>query len=114
MDELKDYTLNKKRALDKKAVACDRIKFQIEPRDGGNQTVIECNTGMYEVLRSCIEKYYSEISKVHAIGEADQKVERNSLSVESVMKICNRKVRGEIYHQPVSYHLQDSCQWEGS
>ena len=88
------YTINRQKALNKKASACDRPPLTLELKDNGKQTVIVCNTGTYEVTRQCIIQYYTSISSRHAIDEITDCYDQVRAKVGDKIKIVNRTKLG--------------------
>lgn len=89
---VKDYTLDKRKALDKKSDACKRehMKSQMKP---GRNLVIQFSTAAYEYARSFLEKLlYDE--KFPFSVEKRESLEQNDLTVDICYKILNTKADG--------------------
>ena len=87
----RQYSLNKKKALQKKLENC-QANTMIEMKDNGRQMVLSCSTAYYEHLKSNIIQYFcmmNETSNTLAIDTRNV-ADSNGLIVEHVLRITNR------------------------
>ena len=90
------YSLNRQKALLKKAAACDREPIQFLLKDCGRQSVIVCNTGTYELTREVFNHYYSHVSTKFGIKEVTDIFDRERAKVGDKLKIYNRNAKREV------------------
>lgn len=100
--ELRSYELKQDRALAKKLCATDRDIVQVRNTDGG--LVIDLNTGMYELLKSVADKFYTHDhpNKCNKIPVKDKK----GRLVETKYKLTQR---GQGVYTINLYHTTCSC-----
>lgn len=90
--ELRGYELNKTKAIDKKLQYTEREMFTAEETAGG--ITVQLNTGMYELLKAVVHKYYSDETNQYDYQHIPVIDHRGSL-VETKYKVA--KGRSKLY-----------------
>ena len=97
--EIRDYILNRQKAISKKRQACNRPFIKIIPKDGGKQTKLECSVGCFELLRRyLLDTNYNKhiFEKYNLAVEVNHVTEQSGIHPEHVVRAFNRLASGGI------------------
>ena len=103
MKQRKIYSLNTRKALNKKTRACERPPLEIAMKDGC--TKLDLNTGTYELFRHAVVEYFKILKETQPSTISIEEVS-DKLGAQTAVLI---KAEGEHYPKVVIHLYHTTC-----